>query len=323
MNIDHERCSENLGAYLRGELHADTHRAVAAHLAGCEECELELRGLTALTAEPASPDSLTDDERVALHRSLAAARSVSAKTIAPARRSPWARVAPVLGAAALVVLGVFALTRVDFQGGDDEGDAAGADRALEEQAELPDTEVEVGGPDIASGEPKALSDASAEAEGGGQAASAEEFGSVDESRTAAFQGAAAVAARFDPDAGSFDADDLRRYAANQAPFTLFPLSYRASDADAPLSRSYLESLAGAAPRIDDGTLLRSCGEQVLQQDIPILPVYGAFGKLDGRDVLVLGFVYARNGELDRFRVWVWPRGDCDIPVLTQDGNIRY
>jgi anti-sigma factor RsiW len=321
MNIDHERCSESLGAYLRDELDADTRRAVATHLAGCEECELELRGLTALTAEPAAPDSLTDDERVALHRSLAASRSISAKTIAPARRSPWARVAPALGAAALIVLGVFALVRLDLQGGDDEGDAAGADRALEEQAEpLPATEVEVGGPDIASNQPKALSDAAGEAAAGG-AAPAEEFGSVDESRTAASRGA--VAARFDPDAGSFDADDLRRYAANQSPFTVFPLSYRASDADAPLSRSYLESLAGAAPRIDDGTLLRSCSEQVLQQDIPILPVYGAFGKLDGRDVLVLGFVYARNGELDRFRVWVWPRGDCDIPVLTQDGNIRY
>jgi hypothetical protein len=227
-----------------------------------------------------------------------------------------------LGAAALIVLGVFALVRLDLQGGDDEGDAAGADRALEEQAEpLPATEVEVGGPDIASNQPKALSDASAGAEGGGQAASAEEFESADESRAAAVRGA--VAARFDPDAGSFDADDLRRYAANQSPFTLFPLSYRAADAEVPLGRSYLDSLAGAAPRIDDGTLLRSCGEQVLQQDIPILPVYGAFGKLDGRDVLVLGFVYARNDALDRFRVWVWPRGDCDIPVLTQDGNIRY
>lgn len=321
MTIDHERCSELLGSFVRGKLAPEVAADVEAHLATCGECELEKRGLVALTTEPQDAPVLSDLERAALHRTLARARSASGGEVVPARRSPWARVAPTLGAAALVAFAVFGLTRIDFAG-EDRDDAAtesggGAGR---QQPSAEDVEVEVGGPDIAEAPaPEALS-TQAEDTADTQRANADE---EQTGENAGFAGVApGFAARFDPDAGRFTARQLRRYAAGQSPFLRASSEYRNRDVDEPLGRSHLSALAGAAGTERGSETIRRCGEQVLEQDLPLLPVYAGFGRLDDRDVLVLGFVFGRDDALDRYLVWVWPQRSCDIPVLVQDGRIR-
>jgi hypothetical protein len=321
MTIDHERCSELLGSFVLRELAPDEAQAVEAHLATCEECELERRGLAALTAEPEEDPVLTEFERAALHRTLAAARSAPGTEVMPARRSIWARVAPALGAAALIVFAVFGLTRIEF-GGEDQDDAAteGGGGATVEELRAEDVEVEVGGPDIADAPAPAALNAAAQDATETQRANAEE---EQADGSAGFSGAArGFAARFDPDAGQFTARQLRRYAARQPPFVQASSEYQVRDADEPLGHSHLLALAGAASAERESETIRRCGEQVLEQDLPLLPVYGGFGRLGGRDVLVIGFVFGRDVALDRFLVWVWPQRSCDIPVLVQDGRLR-
>ena len=60
------------------------------------------------------------------------------------------------------------------------------------------------------------------------------------------------------------------------------------------------------------------------QDNPTLPAYAGYGEMEERDVLMMGFVYTptENGPLDKFMLWIWPRGDCSVPEEYQFGLIK-
>jgi len=67
-----------------------------------------------------------------------------------------------------------------------------------------------------------------------------------------------------------------------------------------------------------------CASQVLETSDPTVPTFGMLGNLDGREVLVLGFATtrARTGPLDRYLVWAWERGSCDVAVDFVEGKIE-
>lgn len=310
--MEHTQASELITSYVRGELDEATSASLSRHLDRCSDCSLEVRAVQALL-EPLDDETLTDLERAGLHRGVAASTRAGAnREVVPETKQGWARVAPWLGAAAVIALLAVGIVSSDLGGGDDtvgSGDAAsvqeGAGRARDESAPL-----EFGGPDIAdeAAEPEALAAATEDSRASGSdAAGGEAFGRV--------------AARFDPDAGSFKTRDLKRYAARREPFRGFAAAYSAKDAD-DLSDLYLQAIQNAAPSGEGKSLIRTCALQVLEQDFPIVPAYGAYGRFDGRDVLVLGFVYAPNGgDLSRYLVWVWPREDCSTPVKIIAGRI--
>ena len=129
MNLEHDRCSELLGPLLRGELSEQEARSVEDHIAGCEECRAEKRGLQALLGAPevmkVSAEALSEIERARLHKAVSAAMPGS-RTIVSEPAKPWtARIAPYLGAAAAVILLAFGVTQVDLGGSDDEGASDG------------------------------------------------------------------------------------------------------------------------------------------------------------------------------------------------------
>ena len=114
--ITHERCSELLSSYVRGNLAEPDLVAVESHLDGCDRCRRELAGLKALVSIPVEP--LSDREREHLRRRVEAA--------AVRRRSIGARMWPA--AAALAILAGAGGTLL-YLGGTDGGEKYGASEA--------------------------------------------------------------------------------------------------------------------------------------------------------------------------------------------------
>lgn len=315
--MEHSRASELLSEYARGDLDAETSGRLAAHLAGCEECSLELRAVTALLPAPAE-ETLTDLERARLHRAVREGalertperEGALERTIVPEPKRGPGRMASWLGAAAMLALVAVGITQLDLTGGDDAADGGGSSAVQEEAgsdvARDESAPVEFGGPDIGEGSTRSNSaEALAEDEAAGGAAS----------------DAARIPARFDPDAGAFKTNELRNYAAREDPFRAFAANYSSADAEA-LQDLYLDAIENAAPSGKGRSLIRRCALQVMEQDFPIVPAYGAYGRFEGRRVLVLGFVYApEDQDLSRYLVWVWPRESCSSPVKIIAGRI--
>lgn len=88
MSFDHDRCSELLGPYLRGELDPASSREVGEHLDGCDPCRSELTALEALAAT--EPPPLSELQKARLRQSLPGSRRD--RNLAP------------LGVAALIVV---------------------------------------------------------------------------------------------------------------------------------------------------------------------------------------------------------------------------
>lgn len=294
--MDHDRASELLRPHARGELDAPELSELEEHLAACQDCSLELAAVRALTAEPEEP-ALSELERARLERTVAAAIAAdpTVPVVTPAPGRNWSRIASVAGVAAMLVLAAVGITRLDLGGSTSDDAASGG--ALESADQ--DTLAEVGGTEIGQ-----------DAAGAGTESSAE---------MAAANGG--PRARFDPDAGTFRTKDLKSFAARQAPFRTFAGAISAADAEG-LGDDYLEAIQNATPSEEGKRLVRTCALQVMEQNFPMVPAYGAYGRFDGRDVLVLGFVYAPKGAtLDRYLVWVWPRESCATPLKVIAGRI--
>ncbi|HEX2240237.1 MAG TPA: hypothetical protein VHJ82_03740, partial [Actinomycetota bacterium] len=124
--LDHSAVSELLERYIAGHLDDETGAAVAAHDRACTQCRREETGLRSLLAPI---DGLTPSERSRLRTGLATALSGETQgsaEVVSLRRPLLARLAPALGAAALLAIVVVALARLDFapQSGDDSGASA-------------------------------------------------------------------------------------------------------------------------------------------------------------------------------------------------------
>ena len=297
--IDHARCSELLASYVRGELAPTTAEVVGAHLEICGRCAQEHRAVRALLAHGSELD---DDEKQWLHRGVRAAlgEAIVPRPEPSRRRARWGE---LVGAAAAVVLltagGLWIATQ-----GDDAGDTAGttAESAQEAPAQ--------GGDAAALADMRVFFDANAGvvekrdliALGRrgflGPPTAPGRFALNTQAESAGTEGAGA------DDAASTQSDVVAEFAPQQL----------------------VNRLTAAAPAGDD--IVRRCANLVLEsQTQRIIPVYGAFATLrDERkvEVLVLGFNFSAKpeGPLDRFMIWVWPRGSCDIPLHFVQGKIR-
>jgi hypothetical protein len=114
---------------------------------------------------------------------------------------------------------------------------------------------------------------------------------------------------------------LRRLVQQSPLLEGFADAYDASDAEA-LADTFLGLLvedAGGAPVAGQ---IEECGQATLDASIdPILPVFAAPTRYEGDRALVLGYVTG-DQALDRYTVWVWPRGSCERPLDSDGGDLR-
>jgi hypothetical protein len=289
---------------LMGELTEQQSAAVEDHLAACADCRSERRALEIMLSETPAMDEV---ERARLRRGVAEA--LQAETTPSPRRKPGLlpRFAPALGAAATILLVAAGAVWVATYLGDgaDEAALAPVEDAPDEAFDEPAGAPFMGGQDAAPAQEEA-----------GQLAT--QSGRLLTS-TATGEGPQPV---FRAEVGEFGPAALSRLGSSREPFTSFA-SYHAAAATSAAQRRFVDMLAERA----DATVrpqVRACAETVLS-DPPgaVLPAFGATGTFQEEPALVLGFVHApAPGPLDRFMLWVWPRGDCGMILHYDSGRIE-
>jgi anti-sigma factor RsiW len=301
-DITHERCSELMRPYLGGELGAADVAAVERHLASCDDCRQELSGMRALLDY--EYEGLSGTELVRLERAISAAMRADregAATVVPIERRAEARrsfAGVALGIAAAVAIVAFAIVSVS---GDDPGDGDAGTTAVAPQAG-----GDAGGAGAIEG-PKPVFVVGVAS----KSAFAEE-GVEDEEQTN-FRSTLSTS-------GQITERDLVRIGRSRL-FQRFAAAYDSEDAAALQDRFVGELARGAG---DDAGPVTLCTRTTLEASTgPALPVTGTFARFEDERVLVLGFIYTdeTEGALNRFTVWVWPRGTCDSPLRTASGNV--
>lgn len=257
--FDHDRCSELLAAYARGELDAPLRAALEEHLAGCAGCRAEAAAVRALLAPAGRP--LSELERARLHAAIAAGLAAAE----PAPRSLWARLYPALGAAAALLV-LFSAGYLTLRGDGGEDAATGAPAGIEQTTKGP-----------GAGAPAPFADTPEEAGRAGDAGAGPEV-------------LMAVGPLYDGDLGAISRRDLARLAA-RAPFPAFASTFDAGDAAAQRD-AFADQLARAW---GDGAA-RACIAALLSDEPGALPAYGADARLDGAAVLVVGAALAPSGS---------------------------
>jgi hypothetical protein len=286
--LSHERCSEILGDFVRGELDATEAEAVERHLAHCDACSEEHSALQVLLAP--LDTVLSEHERARLERNVAGELG----DVIPVRRdgsSAWTKVAQSLGAVALIAIIGVGIVQLGTGGGGDDSGAAN------------------GGSDTAATTGQANDATKGSAEGATSAG-----------------GAVAAAPKPRPsfDRKLLDLTDKKfRALGKSSQLRAFSDSYSADDV-ARLKNEYTNELALAAPTADQQTLVRQCAQRVFDstESYSLLPAYAADARLNGREALILGFAWTNKqaGPLDQYMLWVWPVADCDAATTPLDYN---
>jgi hypothetical protein len=126
MTMDHDRCSELIAPFVRGELLGREAAEVRQHLDGCDLCSAEERAVRALLA-PETETSMSEIERVRLHRRLEDAVEAEPGGRVQARAGGARMAAWGAAAAVLALLGGFLYVGLSDGGNDDLGFAGGGD----------------------------------------------------------------------------------------------------------------------------------------------------------------------------------------------------
>lgn len=283
MTIDHDRCSELIAPLVRGELSERAAAEVREHLAGCDVCSAEERGVRALLAAETEP-SMSEIERARLHRRLEGELGIEGGERAPARRlrSSGARIA-AWGAAAAVLVSIGGFLYLGLSGGSDDIETAGGDgggRAFEQE------------------------DAGAQGDSAQSEAVAPEPTFIDrldrltDRQLEATGRRGSVVDRF---AAAYNVGDVAE-ARSSAVATL------ASQAPEPLReqiRRCSEVVFAGQPQS-----LPASGRRGTYQGRSVL-------------VLTFAWSDDPEGPLDRYMVWIWPEGgSCDTPVAYWFGTIK-
>jgi anti-sigma factor RsiW len=317
-SFDHERVSESLPSFLEGTMSDSDAVEIEQHLASCEECRLEAAGLSALRTPIEA--SLTDHERLTLeHKVMAGIADDSPATVTELpRRQVGARVAQVLGAAAVVaVIATFFYFGSSMGGSDsDEMGDGGGDAVQETGEDLRDADKSRENRSR-RGALSAAADSAPEAGGGSGG------GAATEDATTGYK--SAPKPRFTVADEPYTAADLQKLGESSLASVTFAHYYTAGDADGrdALLDQLVES-AEASSGSEVSSQVYECGLQVLDTDDPTIPTFGALAEVDGNPVLVLGFVWSRtsSGPMDRYMVWAWERDDCSTAVDFVDGRVE-
>lgn len=309
--MDHDRCSEMLPAFLEGKLDDAEQRNVAAHLAECEQCRQERAGLASLLAGPSA--ALTADERARLESGVMSAigEGHDATVVPLPQRVPFGpRAAGLLGAAAVIAV-IATFVYFGFLGG-----GAGEDTG-------------VGGLTHADTEER-QAPAAEDADKGGDRGSKR---TKDKARRGMLESAAGTSGDFTSDAPTpnfvisrdpYTSAELEKIGESSPPSLTFAHYYNASDAD---SGTGLDQLVTSAEQVAGSAVaeqVEECAGRVLGSERSILPTFGALGEVDGNDALIVGFAWTSRsrGPLDRYMVWAWQRGDCDVTLEYIEGRIE-
>jgi hypothetical protein len=300
MEMDHQRCSELLSAFARGELGDVERAAVEEHLRTCEECRGELAAVEALSAETHA--RLSELERARLRRVVmeeAVPLPDEPRAVAAPRR---ARTFQLLGTAALLaVVGGFAYLGL---GGAGSNGLSGADSGGEA------TGVEEGGGRVRG-------QASDAAGGASEAATMGKDGLTMDAE-------AVPGPTFDPEAGDLTTEKLDRLGRNGLSLVSFSRSFTVADVPA-YQEAYVEDVAALAPAAR-GRDIADCSAPVFEEFPNSLLAYAGLGDYEDRgNVIALAFAWTdrERGPLDRSMVWAWSIGDCDgVPVHYSTSRIR-
>jgi anti-sigma factor RsiW len=305
MTIPQDHPTEKLRPLLMGELSEREATIVEAHVAICPDCRSEGRALEMLLSDVPEMDEV---ERARLRRGVAEALAGEAPP-SPRRAS---RLAPALGVAATILLLVAGAVWVgtNLTGLDDAGEEA-APELTGEEAEPdqfgPEAREWLDDPDAPAREAAPAGEALQQTTG---------------ARTLMKDGPQPL---FRSDVGDFGPPALRRLGTAGDEFRRFASAYHAAAATPTARRMFVESLAQQA---DDSSIrpqIRACAQEIISDPPgPLLPAYGATGSFEDRPALVLGFVHGVGpGPLDRFMLWVWPRGECAAVLYHEAGRIDY
>jgi hypothetical protein len=311
--MTHEHCSELLPDLLSGDLRAEDAVEVEAHLEGCDECRTELRGLEALRSE-LTP--LSDFERSRLRRAVRDTLPEGAG-FGPEKASLWRRAAPFLSAAAALLIVGFAITSIELGGSDEmtggaESSDAGGDTSSSDEAGSVEAgsaqEEETSGAGSASdeiasdaGEPESL-EAPAGAATGGRSSGRYPLLKVSQ---------------------NLSAEKLESQARSGNTYRAAAQTLKPKDAE----RDRKELLATLSRRAENsgrsGSVLESCARSLIDGwSAELLPVFAAYGILDSKRSLAIGFIEANRGVFNRYVIGLWtPPAPCEDPRILR-GPLR-
>jgi hypothetical protein len=287
MTIDHDRCSELIAPFVRGELSGHGAAEVQEHLDGCDVCSAEERAVRTLLA-PGTEPSMSEIERVRLHRKLqdAVAAEGGSRDQARTARASWGPRIAAWGATAAVLALLGGFLYLGLSGGGGSGDLESA-----------------GG-----------------GEGRGEGAR-----QIEEAARDNFAPGAGVAPEptFIDRLDRLTDRELEATARRGSAADRFATAYRVDDVGE-LQSDAVASLAGQAPE-PLREQIRRCADVVFEGQPQSLPASGRRGTYQGRTVLVLTFAWSDDpsGPLDRYMVWAWPEGgSCDTPIAYRFGTIK-
>jgi hypothetical protein len=294
--MDHERCSELLLPYLKGELEEADREQVDRHLRSCGTCTEEKSAIERLLAVEASP--MTAGERRSLHGAVAdrlPSTTPDREVVStPARGARWfGRTAPALGAVALIALAVvFATSLLSGEGDEGEGGSAITGPRERLQGEADGTE------------------------GGGAGGVAPQGAAPDEEKDTAER----AVPHFERGAKDITRSALSKLPESEPAFDVVAGVTRSKAGT--LQTNYASALSDQAPP-DTRAQVRECSESVAASQGAVVPTYGAEGEYRGKDALLVGFVAGSNGgPLNRYMLWLWPKGSCDVPLEYLSGPLK-
>jgi hypothetical protein len=284
MTIDHDRCSELIAPFVRGELPGRDAAQVREHLDGCDVCSAEERAVKALLA-PATTPQMSEIERARLHRRLEDATTAEAGSRDHARRarSGWSAGIAVWGASAavLAVVGGFLYLGLSNGGGDDSRSAIGGEGGGAAQEAGAPAEDDSAGSGVAP-EPTFI----------------DRLDRLTDRELEATGRRGSVANQF---ASAYRVDDV---VENQTP------------AVATLAGQAPESLREQIRRCADVVF------EGQPQSLPASGRLGTYQGRTVL-VLTFAWSDEPAGPLDRFMVWAWPEGgSCDTPIAYRFGTIK-
>jgi hypothetical protein len=308
--ITHERCSELLAEHHRGELGPEDASAVERHLAGCGDCRAELAGLRALSGA-VDFEPLGDDERQRLRDAVTQQARLAPGQVyeLPARRTFWERHAgQVVGAAASIVVILFAYLALGLPGrddaGDDGGDGAGGGQPAIAEGESLDADAGSEGPQpvFITADLRAQADAA-----------------EDDTATAPRSALLGLQNR-----SKHTERSIQELGERGLIFREFSEAYTVDHAG--LAENFLNQLASEAPDDELRDRVLECGASLLGDDPerPLLPAFASVAEFMEQESLILGFVTSDGltPELNRYSIWAWPVDNCEVILIGTSGHIR-
>jgi hypothetical protein len=285
-NIDHERCSELLLPYLEADLEPSLRERVEEHLRSCTDCSEEKAALQRLLAPEVRPMSAAERERlrggVAEQLAPVDKEKDEIPVARPARPSRWARAIPALGALALIALAAV------FAASLLSGNAGDGSANLES--------------------------------GGGGGAGLADPAAPEAAEGADAGGAGTRVPYFKQGRKRISQDTLDRVVQKEP--ALKALAGVNEEKAFTLTNRYTSELSAQAPG-ETKEQVRDCAQTVARTQGPVVPAFGYEGIYKGKDTLLVGFVSGdRTGPLNRYMLWLWPKGSCDAPLGYVSGTIK-